>query len=167
MKWIRRGNPPFFTTHYCVSQVFIVPLQRLSCLVFTRTSICSLANAFIKTAGLWKSAVFLLYLPTVSHYSLSFVRPDHTAAPYTLPAGGCNAALIIRQSLFMGSPTDANRVHPVGRAAHIRVTSLKTGFWGVYEDSDRDVAITPRSMGTSSGTKQGQRKLLLDSFSDL
>ena len=53
----------------------------------------------------------------------------------------------------MGSPTDANGVHPVGRAAHIRVTSLKTGFWGVYEDSDRDVAITPRLMVTSSGTK--------------
>ena len=27
-----------------------------------------------------------------------------------------------------GSPTDANGVHPVGRAAHIRVTSLKTQF---------------------------------------
>ena len=27
---------------------------------------------------------------------------------------------------------------------------------------DRDVAITPRSMGTSSGIEQGQHKLLLD-----
>ena len=54
----------------------------------------------------------------------------------------------------MGSPTDANGVHPVGRAAHIRVTSLKTGFWGAYEDSDRDVAITPRLMGISSGIEE-------------
>ena len=86
-------------------------------------------------------AVFFYLNLRSTVFSVTFVRPDQAAASFTLPAGGCNAALIIRQSLFMGSPTDANGVHPVGRAAHIRVTSLKTQFWGVYEDSDRDTDV--------------------------
>ena len=32
---------------------------------------------------------FLGHLPTVCHFSSSFVRPDQAAAPFTLPAGGC------------------------------------------------------------------------------
>ena len=47
----------------------------------------------------------------------------------------------------------------VAGAAHIRVTSLKTGFWGAYEDSDRDVAITRRSMVTSSGIERGKSEI--------
>jgi len=38
----------------------------------------------------------------------------------------------------MGSPMDANNVHPAGRAAHIRVLTTKTQFWYMYEDSDRE-----------------------------
>lgn len=37
-----------------------------------------------------------------------------------------------------------------------------TDFSITFVRPDRDVAITPRSMGTSSGIEQGQRKLLLD-----
>jgi len=38
----------------------------------------------------------------------------------------------------MGSPTDANAVHPVGRAELPRVLPAKTEFWHMYEGFARE-----------------------------
>mgnify|MGYP003537318599 CR=1 FL=1 len=47
-------------------------------------------SGIIQTADSWRAGSFLLYLPTVFRFSVTFVRPDQAAAPFTLPAGGCN-----------------------------------------------------------------------------
>ena len=38
----------------------------------------------------------------------------------------------------MGPPTDANIVHPEGRAELLRVLPAKTEFWHMYEKIARD-----------------------------